>query len=191
MKMGRINVKRKGDNFERKVADMLVSWWYPEVSSWKGKEKPFRRSPLSGGWSKRAGCDLIVPHDFPFLIEAKHRKSWKFDSVFDGGGELINWYFKGKQECQDYKCYGEAPFEARLVIRGLLLIFKGHYSRNIYVMFNIADLYEFGFDEQFWVSYASGLFITQAQSEFDKLCILKLEDFLKLDSTRFRMWGEI
>lgn len=62
--------RRKGSSYERVVAQVLQSIW--------GEE--FRRTPMSGGWSKKKVTGDIVPVDrktdnFPFSIECKNRKA--------------------------------------------------------------------------------------------------------------------
>jgi len=61
--------RKKGCEFERDLAKMFSEWW--------GEEKSFRRTPLSGGWDKRAGGDLVTPEQFRFTIEAKHTETWE------------------------------------------------------------------------------------------------------------------
>ena len=62
--------RRKGSSYERVIAQILQEIW--------GEE--FRRTPLSGGWSKKKVTGDIVPvsrskNNFPFSVECKNRKT--------------------------------------------------------------------------------------------------------------------
>lgn len=74
MKLSRVNTKRKGDNFERKVAKIFTEWFGSEV----------RRTPLSGATGIK--IDLLGDRRFPFLVECKKDESWRVESVLSDRG---------------------------------------------------------------------------------------------------------
>jgi len=87
--------KRKGNNFERRVAKMLEEWWGSE----------FHRTPMSGGSQLAVGFDFagdVVTNDptFPFHVEAKNQEGWHVAQVFVSGG------------CKPYKFWDQACAEA-------------------------------------------------------------------------------
>lgn len=66
--MGRMS-KQKGASYERKIVDIFSNFWF----------KPFRRTPMSGGWGKsvfedETAFDLVASADFPLHIEMRNRK---------------------------------------------------------------------------------------------------------------------
>ncbi|RLC34619.1 hypothetical protein DRH14_02535 [Candidatus Shapirobacteria bacterium] len=81
-----INVKKKGDRFEREIANKL--------SAWCGKT--LRRAPLSGGWpEKKALGDIVCvddPEGFPFVISVKWRKTWALEDLFLPKSPLMKWW---------------------------------------------------------------------------------------------------
>lgn len=66
--------KRKGDHFEREIAVDLNRRYAPDSLTGRIQDRPFRRTPLSGGFRRANPADLIVPDWFPFFIECKHRQ---------------------------------------------------------------------------------------------------------------------
>ena len=91
-KVGRMS-KRKGSRFELNLAKQLDLFW-------KVPKGTFRRCPLSGGFDARFSGDLIVPNDFPCLIEAKDRESWHFNELFkEGKGKLLDWWLEQEKIC--------------------------------------------------------------------------------------------
>lgn len=91
--------RRKGSEHERRIARLLSEWWYQDPTV-------LRRTPLSGGWSKRhaSAFDLIVAEgraeEFPFGVECKFRESWNMDHLLavHDGGEVGRWWKKLVQE---------------------------------------------------------------------------------------------
>ena len=80
--------RRKGASYERVVAQLLKTFW--------GEE--FRRTPLSGGWSKKTITGDIIPVDrpkdnFPFSIECKNQKSVSIPA----------WLSQAKSDCPKTK----------------------------------------------------------------------------------------
>ena len=72
----------KGNRLERDVAKQLSEWW--------GEEKSFRRTPLSGGWDKRACGDLIVPERFPFTPELKNCEGWELHQLLTSDKSMLD-----------------------------------------------------------------------------------------------------
>lgn len=82
--MSRVNGKQKGNNFERKIANVFSD----RFSAYTGIEKPFRRNPDSGSFFGGTNVarteiydtdwavygDLICPRNFNFSVECKHYK---------------------------------------------------------------------------------------------------------------------
>lgn len=61
--------KQKGASYERKIVDIFSNFWL----------KPFRRTPMSGGWGKsvfedETAFDIVASSDFPLHIEMRNRK---------------------------------------------------------------------------------------------------------------------
>ena len=83
-----MNVKQKGNNFERKIAKMF--------SEWAGVV--FMRTPSSGGIhnfkDKRVVSDIVAPlsiGQFPFSIECKNVEcSWEWSTLLDSTSLTLN-----------------------------------------------------------------------------------------------------
>lgn len=113
------NPKEKGNNFERKVANML--------SNWSGCK--FLRTPASGAIhnfnDKRVVSDIVPPLSigkFPFSIECKCVEcSWEFSTLISGTSQTINEHWK--QSCEDAEREGLRP----------MLVFSKNF-RSIMVM---------------------------------------------------------
>ncbi len=81
-KKRRVNSKRKGSNFERKIAKILNE---------RFKTKEFSRTPGSGAFATshknlpknlQIQGDLITPTTFPFVIECKNGYDVQLDDLF-------------------------------------------------------------------------------------------------------------
>tara|TARA_R110002167_G_scaffold319086_1_gene524789 strand:+ start:115 stop:630 length:516 start_codon:yes stop_codon:yes gene_type:complete len=81
-KKKRVNSKRKGSNFERKIAKILNE---------RFNTKEFNRTPGSGAFATthkdlpdhlRIQGDLITPVTFPFVIECKNGYDVQLDDLF-------------------------------------------------------------------------------------------------------------
>lgn len=80
-----VNGKKKGNNFERKIANMFSD----RFADYVGIPKPFRRNPDSGSFFGGTNVarteiydtdwavygDLICPRNFNFSVECKHYKT--------------------------------------------------------------------------------------------------------------------
>lgn len=83
------NSKRKGDNYERKLAKTLGTHW----------RSTFNRTPGSGAYrgsreAEMVGDIVTDPADrYPFVVEAKHREGgWTLESVVLGNHDVKNWF---------------------------------------------------------------------------------------------------
>jgi Holliday junction resolvase len=81
-KKRRVNSKRKGSNFERKIAKILNE---------RFETKEFSRTPGSGAFATthknlpenlRIQGDLITPTTFPFVVECKNGYDVQLDDLF-------------------------------------------------------------------------------------------------------------
>lgn len=88
---------RKGKAFERLVGKVLGEWW---------QNKSFRRTPISGGWDKDALGDLVVPAEFPFLVECKKHRNWSLEAVVCNRGLFRQWWGKISREAESV---GKSP----------------------------------------------------------------------------------
>jgi hypothetical protein len=86
-----VNGRAKGQVFERELARTISVWWTgrKELEKVRAEELPFRRTPLSGGWDRKAAAsDLLVvepgalPVPWPFALEAKNQECWNWDGLF-------------------------------------------------------------------------------------------------------------
>ena len=88
-----------GKRFEILVCRFLTEWWAGEsAQKRRADDLPFRRTPCSGGWTRRHtdGHGDIIPEKsqrFPFIIEAKHRKSWSWDQLVEGKNPELEKYW--------------------------------------------------------------------------------------------------
>ncbi len=89
--MGRINSRAKGASFENLLAKMIREAFSLE------KEDCYR-TPLSGGhqaYSKEYPGDLLISdrlfERFPFVVEAKHRRTYTPSSFLDPNKEQRAW----------------------------------------------------------------------------------------------------
>lgn len=90
--MGKINSKKKGDCYERKIRDVLKES-FPRLS--------FARTPMSGGFQHNTSNEEIrgditnLNKDYSFLlhIECKNQKVWK----------LREWINQAKSDCPEKK----------------------------------------------------------------------------------------
>ena len=86
-----VNGRAKGQVFERELARTVSVWWTgnKDLEKVRAEELPFRRTPLSGGWDRKAAAsDLLVvepealPCPWPFALEAKNQECWDWDGLF-------------------------------------------------------------------------------------------------------------
>jgi Holliday junction resolvase len=80
-----INSRAKGQRFERDICKALGEWWGCS----------FKRTPLSGGWSKDALVGDVVPVTegaFPWLfsVECKDQQGWGIDEFFRNDKSKLN-----------------------------------------------------------------------------------------------------
>lgn len=73
--------KIKGSTFERRVAGEILK------AAGKGfDKKDCYRTPMSGGHPYTGDSDLVISKRlrrfFPFIVECKHRKTWKLEQMF-------------------------------------------------------------------------------------------------------------
>lgn len=113
----KINSKKKGSEYELKIAKVLSAYW--------GEE--FHRTPASGGlhWKQdnRVAGDIVTPPDsvYPWVTECKKREAWTFDQLIKSTGEIESYW---KQVCRDSNETGLRP----------LLIFSKNYEPNYMMM---------------------------------------------------------
>lgn len=105
-----VNGKAKGNNFERKIANLLSDRFKTHLKV----EKGFQRNPDSGSFYGGSNArrttthnldyavfgDLICPRDFKYTLECKHYKSAPtFQSVFDQQvTQWDGWLAQAKQD---------------------------------------------------------------------------------------------
>ena len=91
--MGKMS-KRKGNSFELSVAKAMSEWLGFNV----------RRTPRSGAYGTEGvqslTGDLMFDFDFPYVVECKHRESWRLEDVFAGKGEVWEWWAKLSEEAK-------------------------------------------------------------------------------------------
>lgn len=118
-KTGRFS-RQKGKVYERAVAHKLNAW----AGIAKEDEVKFCRR-WAGRKEVPVGGDLICPTWFPYIIEARLRKTWSMESVFTQGNKatIIAWWHELKEKNK----YGK-----------LLLVFsKDNYPD--YVMYGVDE----------------------------------------------------
>ncbi len=79
--------RTKGNSFERDIASLFTEKFGGE----------FKRTPLSGGWSKKhKEClgDIICPEEFPFIIECKNRETVNLSNIIldEGNSWFLEWW---------------------------------------------------------------------------------------------------
>ena len=103
-KKKRVNSKRKGSNFERKIAKMLNE---------RLDTKEFSRTPGSGAFATthkglpdhmKIQGDLITPSGFPFVIECKNGYDVQLDDLFKRKSDFFSFI---KQAQSDAKAAGK------------------------------------------------------------------------------------
>ena len=113
--------RRKGANFERKIAKALTEALGVE----------FRRTPLSGGWadSSQVAGDIvpIENFDFPFSLECKNVEGWTLESLFNGDDAWLKTWW---EQCVNETPEGKTP----------LLIFTKNYAPT-FVMGRVFDTF--------------------------------------------------
>jgi hypothetical protein len=108
--------KRKGDNFERALAnDLQNTYGTPDA---KAGDREFYRTPLSGGMKTEYPGDIVVPDWFPYMIEAKNREEiGDLSTLFvrRDGHPLVKWL-------------KEERSKAKKIQRALLVVFKRNFG---------------------------------------------------------------
>lgn len=142
----------KGSRFERKIAKLFSDAFNMNI----------RRVPLSGGLDIKS--DLYCPEDdsFPYFVECKNRKSFRFDSLFDYSSELFNFLdiaYKHSLEAYISKKYKKKQFA--------ILVFTGGNFKSTYVMCTSTEGYDILLDAINPIIYARNR------------CIVRIEDFLQ------------
>jgi hypothetical protein len=151
--MGKINSKKKGSEYELKIAKTLSKWW--------GEE--FHRTPMSGGlhWKQdnRVAGDIVTPPDslYPFTTECKKREEWSLEQVLKGTGNVEKWW---QQSVNDGERVELKP----------ILIFSKNFAPN-YLMLRYSDFVEIA-PQIVEFNY----FVIYVNSEVRVICVL--EDFL-------------
>jgi hypothetical protein len=96
--MAKINSRNKGNAFERLIANKLTSLFEGKLT--------FSRSPLSGGWDKKAQTGDIFPLEmkdtFPLIIEARKNKSLTLDRLLTENSIIDIWFSEKKKLYQDH-----------------------------------------------------------------------------------------
>lgn len=111
--------KRKGDNFERKLAtDLEKTYGTPGA---KVGDREFYRTPLSGGMKTEYPGDIIVPDWFPYMIEAKNREEI---------GDLSSLFSRGKSHPL-VKWIKEEEVKAATINRALLVVFTRNFASTL------------------------------------------------------------
>lgn len=108
--------KAKGNRNESLVADKLSAWW----------GTPFKRIPNSGAlrWNGVTFTygDLLIPTDFPFIVECKHYKYVDLDELLRKDitqGSITKWWSQVTEDVG--RCLAETGKQMRP-----MLIFKAN-----------------------------------------------------------------
>ena len=109
--------KRKGNKFEQEIAKSLCETYAPESLAGKLIDRPFRRTPVSGGFRRSNPADILCPPWFPFFIECKHRKD------IDTAALLFN-MFESKEKNYLVKLWKEERVKALPLKKELMIVFK-------------------------------------------------------------------
>ena len=99
-KKKRVNSKRKGSNFERKIAKMLNERLHT---------KEFSRTPGSGAFATthkglpehmKIQGDLITPSGFPFVIECKNGYDVQLDDLFKRKSDFFSFIKQAQSDAK-------------------------------------------------------------------------------------------
>lgn len=99
-KKKRVNSKRKGSTFERKIAKMLNE---------RFESKEFSRTPGSGAFATshqnlpehlRIQGDLITPATFPFVVECKNGYDIQLDDLFKRKSDFKSFVGQAQRDAQ-------------------------------------------------------------------------------------------
>ena len=114
----------KGSRFERKIAKLFSDAFDMNI----------RRVPLSGGLDIKS--DLYCPEDdsFPYFVECKNRKSFRFDSLFDHSSELYSFF--NTAYIHSLESYVSDKYTKK---QRTILIFTGGNFKCIYVMYHSSE----------------------------------------------------
>jgi hypothetical protein len=107
--------KKKGDQFERDVANTLQKRYGTPGAPLGSRE--FYRTPLSGGMRREYPGDIVVPEWFPFMLECK--SSQRSNPHFT---DLNLLPLQGAQH-QLIKWWGSELVKAQTIGRTLLIVF--------------------------------------------------------------------
>ena len=174
---------------ERAVAREVSVGRYPEVAKEygvaKGDTLPFRRTPMSGAWSRnKAPCDIIPPEGFPFLVECKAQNAWSLDKFLKTGTSvLFDWFWK-EEKNQQVDIDITKPKQLLLVFR------KGYCEDMILLRKEVLEWYlgSSGYIKEWYqkleITYME-LFVFDVVRN-QNFVIMKFSDFLKFDSNFFK-----
>lgn len=101
--------RRKGSQFENKVAREIQKWWNTYVIP-LDKPYEFKRTPSSGGSALKTGFDMAgdictnAP-DFPYHLELKNAPSMftGLHNIFSDKSKLIQWFIQADKDCPKNK----------------------------------------------------------------------------------------
>jgi len=102
-KKKRVNSKRKGSNFERKIAKILNE---------RLDTKEFNRTPGSGAFATthqglpdhlKIQGDLITPSGFPFVIECKNGYDVQLDDLFKRKSDFFSFITQAQSDAKAAK----------------------------------------------------------------------------------------
>lgn len=161
MATGKVNGKNKGNNFERKVANLLSA----RFKTLLGIETAFRRNSDSGSYFGGSNIyrvkqhdldnacfgDLMCPKNFKFSVECKHYKTApSFQSIINK--EVSQWDTWIKQAEQDstsankllliiikYNNVPEFVFVKEKLQIDEIMIYKGYYSYTLSEYLKLPD----------------------------------------------------
>lgn len=192
---------KKWKQFELDVARKLSIWWTTneedkkKFAKCKAVSLPFRRTPISGGWStEKLPLDMQVPLDFDWLVELKCAEGWTFESLLkDLSGDvsaqksgkrktvLAGWYEQAQKSFVNFVAsLGEnSPTEKmyKEKWKDAFLVFTKKYQPTYVMIDNV------------WIKCfdVSKLVLTKMTVDGTKeIAIMLLDDFLKISSVDFR-----
>lgn len=119
-KKPRVNSKRKGATFERKIAKLLNE---------RFKTNEFSRTPGSGAFGSTHSLpqhfivrgDIITPQNFRYVIECKNGYSVELDDLFNDGSDF-------------YKFIEQSQKDAEVTCRDWMVIYKKNRRKEIVVV---------------------------------------------------------
>ena len=135
--MNRINSRAKGNQFELQIAKELSYTLFPYL-----KEKnldatslPFRRTPMSGGWSTTISEDIIFNGSNPYLSEEDKNFNWwyavecKWHATYN-----LESLITSREKSIITQWWNQTINEAYLTHKEPLLIFKKNGHEPLFMM---------------------------------------------------------